>query len=132
MAIEIKNELDRRGGLAYWSICGGRFEVWDRGDGIAEVCPAGSVGYVTAELVGKWNAFRSSLGQAPIEVPLGLPIQAGPIAYVHAHCEPDQDESGFCELGSAFPGRLDGRGVPSLDVADIESLEAVFDPATPA
>jgi hypothetical protein len=101
MAVINKTELDAQGGIGYWDICGGRFEVWDRGDGIAEVSPTGVVGVTTKEQ-----------------------IHAGPIGFVHGDRQPDQDETGYLETASAFPGVFQISGENFVDVESIEALEA--------
>jgi len=120
-------QLELHGGVGYWTLCDGKFEVWDRGDGIAEVSPVGLVGTVSKEMVESWAAFDKSIGRPSLPVPVGIPISAGPIAFVHADQQPPQDETGYLDVGSAFPGHVTLPGSREyVSVESVGALEAVL------
>jgi len=127
VALLNQEELDKQGGVGYWSICDGQFEVWDRGDGIAEVSPNKTVGVVTAEMAKSCAAFDKKIGRSPLFMPVGFPISAGPIGWVHGERQPDQDETGYLEVGSAFPGYLRITGeTEDVFIDTVETLEALL------
>lgn len=127
MVIHNQAELERQGGIGYWNLCDGRFDVWDRGDGIAEVSPSGAVGVTTQEMADSCKVFDKSFGRSHISIPVGFSISAPVVGLVHGEQQPDQDETGYLETASAFPGyfRIAGHANNIL-VETVDALEAIL------
>lgn len=91
-----KINLNPRDGLALWYICTGQFHVWDRGDGVAEV-----------------SRFK-------------FPSSEDAIGYIHGDPQPEQNESGYLEMRSAFPGVWCAAGKEPVALESIEALESIL------
>lgn len=113
MPIHLQEELNANGGLGFWSICDGRFHVWDRGDGYAEVTPASPSGSVSPQL-----ARRAGIS-------VGFPV------FQRIGIITGNQSAGPCPV-SAFPGHFKGEfhlhwiAVPVPTINDLEeTLQSV-------
>ncbi|WP_234053708.1 MULTISPECIES: hypothetical protein [unclassified Xanthobacter] len=114
-------------------ICEGRFQVWDRGDRIAEVSTVGGVEVTTAEFAEAVRRQDAIFDREHIPLQVGKAVPCNPIvAIVQAVPAHTSDGYSDSDLGSAFPGMLQLRGGALLDgrdehpVADMEQLAALL------
>ncbi len=86
----------------------GRFEIVDRGDGVAEITSLDYHGVVTEEVRAAALAFDLSFGRNPLPLPLGAPMDGKIIGFVNGVTGWDGSSD---EPASAFPGwaQLEGR-----------------------
>jgi len=114
MATPNPRRIQENGGLGHWTICRGRFEVWDRGDGTADITPTDP------------NAVVTSAMGLSCQLPVGTDLWHQ-IGHVSADDQPDQGESGQLEMKPAFPGVLHmAQSRVQAPVATVGALEALL------